>query len=453
MEKSIINQLILRIEESFQKLKIQILISDVEHIALFIYQGMAGNGRTFHTTEHVLQVCRHLEHPLQILATLFHDIIYHQIDNGIEKDTQVILSPLVYHQDNKTYIREDYPRDDIPLALCLEVFDYQPNDEIRIQGYNEFLSTLVAIQKLKAYLGHRNLLGIMVAIEGTIPFRGLNHDGQNCFEVMETKLLKLNQKYELNIKEEHIYLLLELAVEMANNDVENFSHSNVAEFLDNTWRLIPETNDSLRVANAYTLTSYRKAIEKMEGFLNFLSPSIVFQQYRQVPSNETFKQLKEHAEDNIKIAREYLQAKLTSVALLEALAVCTGGDAPISMFIGDIRHSGSFQAIERAEDYLPAITVSEELEYDEAVLRLLEFGRASELDFDTQNAPFSYFVYASIGKEKNQLYLQAARKMFKGEISCQEYLTQMDARTRTAIAQACAQVAISRREALLALMS
>ncbi len=451
MEKSIVNQLILRIDESFQKLKIQVPISDVEHIALFIYQEMTSGGRTFHTAEHILQVCRHLEHPLQILATLFHDIIYHQIDNGAKPSTEAVLEPLVYYKGDKTYVREDYPLEDVPLVLCLRIFDYQPNEEIRLQGYNEFLSTLVAIQKLKKYLGHRNLLGIMVAIEGTIPFRGFNEQGKNCFESMEEKLMALNQEYELNIKEEHIYLLVQLAVEMANNDVENFSSQNVAEFLDNTWRLIPETNDKLRVANVFTFTSYRKAIEKMEGFLSFLNPDIVFQQYRQMPSDEVFAQFKQQADQNIKIAREYLQAKLTSIALLESLAICSGGDAPISMFMGDIRRSGSFQEIERAEDFLPAITMSDELEYDLAVLKLLEFGRASELDFDTQNAPFSYFVYASIGKEKNQAYLKAARQMFKGEMTCEEYLDVIDSETRASVAKACAEVAISRRDALLAL--
>ncbi len=451
MQKSIVNQLILRIEEAFQKLKITISIKEIEDIALFIYQGMLGGRRTFHTPEHILQVCQSLEHPLQILATIFHDIVYHQVDDGITVHTQSILNPFIRHEGDKTYIREDYPGDDMSLQLCLEVFGYQPGDEVRLLGYNEFLSTLVAIEKLKAYLGLRNLLGVMVAIEGTIPFRGFDGEGKNCFQRMETRLKNVNQKYDLKIKEEHLDLLLQLSVELANHDVENFSSDDVAVFLDNTWRLIPETNETLTEANTFTLASYRKAIEKMEGFLSFLNPEIVFQQYQNTPDEATFIEMKQKAAKNLSIAREYLQSKLTAMALLESLAVCSGGDAPISMFAGDMRKNGSFQSSERVEDYLPAVTLSNELEYQDDVLKLLEFGRNSALDFDTQNAPVSYFVYASTGREKNQYYLQYARQLFKGEISYKEYLSTIDAKTRAAVAQACAQVAISRREALLAL--
>lgn len=451
MQKSIVNQLILRIEEAFQKLNITIPIKEIENIALFIYQGMIGGRRTFHTPEHILQVCQNLEHPLQILATIFHDIVYHQVDDGITAQTQAILNPFIKHEGGKTFIKEDYPQDDMSLLLCLEVFDYQPGDEVRLLGYNEFLSTLVAIEKLKTYLGLRNLLGIMVAIEGTIPFRGFDAEGKNCFERMEIRLKNVNQKYDLKFKEEHIDLLLQLSVELANHDVENFSSDDVAIFLDNTWRLIPETNETLTEANTFTLASYRKAIEKMEGFLGFLNPEIVFQQYQNTPEEAAFLEMKQKAAKNLSIAREYLQSKLTAMALLESLAVCSGGDAPISMFAGDMRKNGSFQSSERVEDYLPAVTLSSELEYQDDVLKLLEFGRNSALDFDTQNAPVSYFVYASIGREKNQHYLQNARQLFKGEISYREYLASIDAKTRAAVAQACAQVAISRREALLAL--
>ncbi|GAB4399898.1 MAG: hypothetical protein OHK0053_20810 [Microscillaceae bacterium] len=447
MQKSIINQLILKVQESFDKLSLAVPISVSESLALFVYRCMIGKHRTFHTPEHVLKVCKGLQHPIQILATLFHDVVYYQVDNGFGPETSVLLADYVVQEGKAVTIKRDFPEEEV-LLLCLDVFGYQPGEDVRVQGFNEFLSTLVAIHLLKPYLSQRNLLGIMVGIEGTIPFRGRDEAGKNCFERMEDRLVLLNDKYQLGIKPTHIDLMLQLAVEIANKDVENFSEANVAEFLDNTWRLLPETNNHLAVANVYTVRSYRQALQKIEAFMNFVPADYVFQQYRQTPDADTFRQMKMQAQENIDTAREYLQAKLASIAILEALAQVSGGDAPMSMFIGDLRHNHALQAIERAEDYLPAVALSDEFEYNPAVLKLLEFGRASILDFDMQNAPISYFVYASLGKALTTDYLQLARQMFEGQMKAEDYLAALPAAILSALARACAQVSVSRQEAL-----
>ncbi|NJL14612.1 MAG: hypothetical protein HC913_17490 [Microscillaceae bacterium] len=446
MQKSIINQLILRVQEAFDKLNLAVPISVSESLALFVYKCMIGKHRTFHTPEHVLKVCNGLQHPIQILATLFHDVVYFQVDDGFGPETSVLLEAYVVRENQTVKIKSDFPQDEV-LRLCLDVFDYQPGDEVRTQGFNEFLSTLVGIHLLP-YLSQRNLLGIMVGIEGTIPFRGRDEAGKNCFERMEYRLGLLNDKYQLGIKPTHIDLMLQLAVEIANKDVENFSEANVAEFLDNTWRLLPETNNHLALANVYTVRSYRQALQKIEAFMNFVPADYVFQQYRQTPDELRYQQMKAQAQENIDTACEYLQAKLASIAILEALAQVSGGDAPMSMFIGDLRHNHALQAIERAEDYLPAVALSDEFEYNPAVLKLLEFGRASILDFDMQNAPISYFVYASLGKAHTMGYLQLARQMFEGQIKEEDYLAALPTAIRSALSRACAQVSVSRKEAL-----
>ena len=46
---------------------------------------------------------------------------------------------------------------------------------------------------------------------------------------------------------------------------------------------------------------------------------------------------------------EYLRVKLVAQAILEALAELTGGDAPLTLFMGDLPHEGV--APPRLEDY------------------------------------------------------------------------------------------------------
>jgi len=48
--------------------------------------------------------------------------------------------------------------------------------------------------------------------------------------------------------------------DVANRDVGNFASQDPTVFLDNTWKLLPETNNALRGQRLYTVTDYRLAI-------------------------------------------------------------------------------------------------------------------------------------------------------------------------------------------------
>ena len=54
------------------------------------------------------------------------------------------------------------------------------------------------------------------------------------------------------------------AVRVGNRDVENFSDNDAARFLDNTWKLLPESNPALHSPMVYTVRDYRIALQKME---------------------------------------------------------------------------------------------------------------------------------------------------------------------------------------------
>lgn len=110
-----------------------------------------------------------------------------------------------------------------------------------------------------------------------------------------------------------------------------FNHQDQAWFLDNTWSLLPESNEALRHKFLYTVQEFQFAVFKMHGFFAyFLKPELIFQQFRGVPTDEEMVALKSRAGRNIEIGRRYVAAKLLSVSVLSAFAELTGGDAPIS---------------------------------------------------------------------------------------------------------------------------
>lgn len=454
MQKSAINQLAIYVKDAFLKLDIELSHKQVEDVALLIYNCMIGQRRIFHTPQHVIQVCKHLEHPLQILAVLFHDVVYYQADGGIPQPVEDLLAPYIALIDETVYIQHEFDHDELSVQMAMDVYQLRLGQQLSIyKGLNEFLSTLVAIKVLEKYLNPIQLLKVTVCIEATIPFRGRNEEGQSHYEYLEAHLQKVAVKHQLGLNKKQVIEIIKLAVMVANQDVENFSDTDTGRFLDNTWRLLPETNVALYKANVFTLSHYRSALQKTQLFLGGLNPDYVFQQYANVPEDAVYQRINYQAHRNLSVANEYLRVKIVSIAILEALAKITGGDIPVSMFTGDIRECDTSKDVERAEDYLPAVSISEDLNYDPTVLELLEFGRASPLNFDIRNAPISYYIYARVGSEKIQEYTQKAKEMFSENISSQEFLNKIDKDVISAIVKACSEISITRRDALMALLS
>ncbi|MDX2305792.1 MAG: hypothetical protein NW226_23495 [Microscillaceae bacterium] len=449
MQKSAINQIISHFQAAFQKFGMEVNNAEIESLSLLINQCMLGGRRVFHTPEHILVISQKLSQPAQIFAALFHDIIYFQVDDGFPAQVSELLMSFVEIHHGEVFIKNDIPPEDRSVQICLEIFQFQPGVKLPLySGLNEFLSAVVAVKKLEKYLNQKQITGVVVCIEGTIPFKE-DQDEYNRFEKLENVLRKSNQKFQIGLSEEEIEMYIIQAVTLANQDVENFSDEDVARFLDNTWKLLPETNDTLITANMYSLIAYRKALVKMSSFLNHLQPQYVFHQYRNTPDENSYRQIILRTDCNLKIAREYLIAKITAISIIEALADSTGGgDVPVSMFIGDIRNPDSPIEVERAEDYLPAVDLTPNLNYDKFVLKLLQHGRASQSNFDMQNSPVSYYVYAMAGPEKLQQYMSFAQEFFSQQITAMDFLKKIDPHIVSDLAQACAEVAITRRDAL-----
>lgn len=449
MEKAPIHQIIYLFKRAFADLNVQIRDKELEDFALLIHSAMLGARRKFHTPEHVLSVCQNLHHPLQILGGLFHDVIYYQVDGGFPEIVEDFLEGIIKLKREDIFIQKT-PRteQDEILRMCLDVFGFQFEQKLLVyNGLNEFLSAYIAGKSLEKFLPNAQILCILACIEATIPFRTTNEKGLSHFEQLAQKLQYTNQKYALKLSDIHIEHYTQLAVGVANEDVANFAGKDTGRFLDNTWLLIFEANKNLFAKFSGFVSSilqYRHGIMKTEGFIKNLKPESVFHQYKNIPDDAHFQYLQQQATINLAIAKEYLGVKLLTATLLEALAHTTGGDVPISVFTGGIRTEENL--VERAEDYLPACL--ENTIYNDQVFKLLAYGRASDVGFDMKNSPLSAFIYKSLGSKRCMELLENARDFFSEKIYYHEFLTNFDAPVLSAIAQACAKIAITRAEAL-----
>ena len=152
----------------------------------------------------------------------------------------------------------------------------------------------------------------------------------------------------------------------------------------------------------------------MNGFFtHFLTDAnVIFASFRGVPSKERVDYLTSQASSNLSLGKKYVGAKLLSASVLAAFATLTGGDAPISLFMGDLpsRQHGESQQI---DDYLPnpktllstqrgkspsssssTTTTASKLDKDD-VFQILALGRRSDSSFDIKASPLAAFLYAA----------------------------------------------------------
>ena len=182
--------------------------------------------------------------------------------------------------------------------------------------------------------------------------------------------------------------------------------------------------------------------------MSSLNPENIFHQYKGVPPETEYRQMVEKAIRNLCNTQGYLRVKLVSMAILEALADISGGDAPLPLFMGDVYKEG--QNIKRLEDYLPGVRISPILNgEDEIILQLLNNGRISDSTFDTKNSPLSLFIFQKVGPENIPPIYEHAKAMFRGDITAREFLGKLDIELAVTVAKACASMVRTRQEALL----
>ncbi|MGC9349498.1 MAG: hypothetical protein ACP5JG_15270 [Anaerolineae bacterium] len=431
--------------EALHGLGADVSLIQLEALGIMVHEAMTVQARSFHTPAHIFNLSDG-SNPIQALAALFHDVVYYEVDHGFTPEIEAVLMPYIVADEQLLRLTQEMSDDDRTFQLTLDVFGLELGQRLQPNaGQNEFLSALLMNKKLEGIVRPTDLVKITACIEATIPFRGENAAGESPAEVLENRLQRISQDYGFSMSEAEIHEAVKLAVTFSNKDVENFSERDTGRFLDNTWKLLPESNPLLRLRGIYTLGSYRRALQKMEGFLNQLDPETIFNYYRGEPPAGAYQRMVALAHRNVHTARQYLGLKLLAAGILEALAEITGGDAPVALFLGALDNT---EDARRLEDFLPEVPSEPSVDESSTLFGLLAFGRASSSSFDLQNSPLSLFIFKLLGWEQSKYLLDKAKLMFSGEIDAKTLLDFTPTGMVVSVANACAAMASTRRAGL-----
>ena len=452
MAISTINRIIILFDMAFKSLMVDVPMQQVERFAVLIQQSMSGKKRAFHTTKHVFNLSEGMK-PVQVLAALFHDVVYCQLDDGLPAPTTALLQG-VTRSDNGALLLNAIQREDRVTAMCVEIFGFNHGQILPPQkGMNEFLSATLAVRLLQRYLTDAHLIAIAACIELTIPFRGSDEHGLTAAQRLADRLRARCQKAVdgLGLSEPEAAAFIKTvvtdAVNFANRDLSGFTDANPGRCLSNTLLLIEESMPHFAALSFSSIQEYRDALLRMDGFLSKLDPGLVCQSFDNIPEAHVKLAMDGAVAENIAFSRDYLAAILVSMAIIEALALSTGTDCPIGLFLGDSSHS--FNEPDQIEDLLPLPPTGQPVNAD--LLHLFENDHLLDSINDLKASPLTEFVYRFLGQPGTRQALGLAQQMFDGHVTSRAFLQSLDRDLVRTIVRACAEIAVSRRNALLEL--
>ncbi|MGP1375359.1 MAG: hypothetical protein ACTS3T_21210 [Almyronema sp.] len=416
---------LLYLEWAFQQIKADISQASLQTLAHLIVQAMTGPSRCFHGLEHCFDVAQTGD-AIEVLAALFHDVVYVQIDDGISPEFEHLLAPFIQTLRGRLVVQEtEQSLGDRSFALVTSIFDVQPGQHLALEQ-NEFLSALVAAKQLESILSWAQLAEVIACIEATIPFRPPTPSGLHPSEELYRKLSLANARFRLGLSESDLSRAVQRAVRVANRDVENFSDLQAADFLSNTWNLLPEANPCLRDRENYTIQQYRHALEKTTSFMYYLNASLIFRQFQGEPNTADYCDLLQRANKNLVVARLYLNTKLLAIAILEALCQRLDTMIPLGR-LGQVGFSEIANRVMRqqallaaGEPYKPRNDIEQE------VWELLEVGRAQESSFDIKNSPLAAFLLKHLGMDQVVALVDRAKAFFQDKITAEAFLAECD---------------------------
>ncbi|MDY6938568.1 MAG: hypothetical protein SWY16_12955 [Cyanobacteriota bacterium] len=440
-----------RLRWAMSRLEAAVETHQLQEIAMLIVQPMTGPWRFFHTPQHIFEVGGK-DDPIEMLAALFHDIVYVQVDLSIPFNLSLYLTPFVREVEEKLIVRDKSQLpDDRLFAAVLSIFDFQPGQILEtFRGQNEFLSATVAVKVLEPYLSFDQLVRIAACIELTIPFRERCAQNRTASERLHQRLVVLNRNFGLGLGPRDLVETVKKAVRTGNRDVIGFADS-TAHFLANTWNLLPETNHSLIGSSAYTVRDYRVALQKMESFIGTLKPERIFNQFQGEPKPQKYEFLQEKARKNLEVAKLYLASKLVTIATLESLSYALGLNVPLATMMGIHPDSGS-RGI-RLENFIPQPVETDrpstDLEWQ--VLNFLEKGRkgrGKNEDYDLDNSPLATFLVKSLGFSEVRYQCDRAKGFFDRKLSAKEFLGEFDLDTIETIIKAISSLFEAQKDAM-----
>jgi len=433
MERSPVHEIVNGLWRALHALGTHAEIGQIERWGFSIHAALSAAGREFHNHDHVIDIAKHGD-PLEVIAALYHDAVYIQVDQGPPRSMRAEMDRVLLQTEGGYRVLPAAATSQV-TADVLAVFARKVGDIVSgTSGLNELASALVASLQLEHALDRVQRIGIAACIEQTIPFRADPVTGLR------------DRLRELHLSSGEIETIVMRAVRVGNRDVENFADNDPATFLDNTWKLLPESNPALHSPMCYTVRDYRVALQKMEAFLAQLPAERVFHTYGDEPRPEIHARRVARTTGNLELAVRYLRAKLYSIALVEAIAEETGGDVPLDYFMGARKHDPEAK---RIEQYLPHLSSAADL--DPPLQRLLEEGRASESSFDTKPSPLGAFLHSTVGEAAVMKGVEAAKRWWGGASDAAQFLASQPGKQVAAIARAAANIIDTRRDRLFAL--
>jgi hypothetical protein len=434
-QRSPVHELVNALWRALHELGSAVETGEIERWGFSIHAALSAHGREFHNHDHVISLAKEGD-PLEVIAALYHDAVYIQVDHGPPRSMRAEMDRVLAPSDGGWRVLAAAADDEVSDDV-LAVFGRRVGDVVAsTSGLNEFASALVCSLQLHDALDRHQRIAVAACIEQTIPFRS------DPVTVLRDRLAGLG------IVNGELDEMLERAVRVGNRDVANFADNDPASFLDNTWKLLPESNPALHAPMVYTVRDYRGALQKMEGFLAVLSAERVFHTWRDEPKPEVHARRVARTTGNLQLAVRYLRAKLYSIALVEAIAELTGGDVPLDYFMGGVKDRER-PDMKRIENYLPNLGSAKDL--DPPLQRLLAQGRASESSFDTKPSPVGAFLMETVGEGTVMKGVEMAKRWWAGAGDAQSFITAQPPRPVAAIARAAANIIDTRRDRLFAL--
>jgi hypothetical protein len=449
-ERSPVHEIVNALWRALHQLGSPAATPDIERWGFSIHAALSAAGREFHNHDHVVDMISAGD-PLEMIAALYHDAVYIQVDQGPPRSMRAELDSVLAAAEDGWRV---LPHAAGPLTGdVLAVFDRKVGDLVTpTTGLNEFASALVASIQLANAITREQRIIVAACIEQTIPFR---------VDPVTPMHARLEQ---LGLEGETLEEAMRCAVRVGNRDIENFADNDPARFLDSTWKLLPESNPALHSPLVYTVRDYRIALQKMESFLAWLPAERVFHTWGGEPRPELHARRVARTTGNLELAVRYLRAKLYSIGLVEAIAEVTGGDVPLDYFMGGLKSPDRAprraiteephteeraRRMVRIEQFLPRLPHAREL--DPSLHRLLAEGRASESSFDTRPSPLGAFLHATVGDAEVMRGVEMAKRWWAGALDAAAFLASQPARPVAAIARAAGNIIDTRRDRLFAL--
>jgi hypothetical protein len=434
-QRSPVHELVNALWRALHELSSDATTNEIEQWGFSIHAALSAPGREFHNHDHVIALTKDGD-PLEVIAALYHDAVYIQVDQGPPRSMKAEMDRVLMQVEGGWRVLASAADDEVS-ADVLAIFGRRVGDVVTsTAGLNEFASALVGSIQLHKALDRHQRMAVAACIEQTIPFR-------------TSPVAPLRDRLaQLGVAGEELEEMVKRAVRVGNRDVENFADNDPASFLDNTWKLLPESNPALHSPMVYTVHDYRVALQKMEGFLAWLPADRVFHTWGDEPRPEIHARRVARTTGNLTLAVRYIRAKLYSIALVEALADISGGDVPLDYFMGGVKDRER-PDMKRIENYLPHLGSAHDL--DPPLQRLLAQGRASESSFDTKPSPVGAFLMETVGEATVMKGVEMAKRWWAGAGDAQSFLAAQPAKPVAAIARAAANIIDTRRDRLFAL--